>query len=69
MLPLLEKLCAAIGAMATRLDRLENAYFDAARGPADSGVVGSASFETSTSLVPSRPLKMLVSLIIPRAAV
>ena len=33
VLPLLEKLCAAIGTMATRLGRLEDAYFDAARRP------------------------------------
>jgi hypothetical protein len=53
VLPLLEKLCATIDTMAARLDRLEGAYFNAARGPADPGVVGSTSIKTPTPLVQS----------------
>ena len=53
VLPLLEKLCATIDTMAARLGRLEGAYFNAARGPADPGVVGSTSIKTPTPLVQS----------------
>ena len=53
VLPLLEKLCATMNTVVARLDRLETEYFEATRGPADPGVVGSTSVTNPSSLVQS----------------